>query len=271
MIGTALFSAIINLVLWVFLLRLVLPTEHYFRHPILQSLFRMTEMVLRPIRRVTGRLHRRYDLSIWVGVVVLLILRGTFLALSVRAPMVAGITQSLLQFLTFVMQAMGIAIILFLMTPPYSSNPMRAIGMQIASPLLALTRPFRSPAATAAISFAFLTLIHAFITWFTVNLLSVPQFQLYQFYMLSVAGLISIYRFFTIVVVAGALLTWFSPDPRNPLVQFIWSISEPIIRPVSRMLPRLGGIDFSPILVILALEYGGGFLRQAVLQLAQGI
>ena len=55
------------------------------------------------------------------------------------------------------------------------------------------------------------------------------------------------------LVIAAALVTWVSPDPRNPIVQFLFRSTEWILRPCRRILPprRTGGIDFSPILAIL--------------------
>lgn len=70
-------------------------------------------------------------------------------------------------------------------------------------------------------------------------------------------GLIEVLRIiFSILeflIIAAALVTWVSPDPRNPVVQFLFRSTEWILRPCRRILPprRTGGIDFSPILAIL--------------------
>jgi YggT family protein len=63
--------------------------------------------------------------------------------------------------------------------------------------------------------------------------------------------------FFTLVIIAGALLSWVSPDPYNPIVQAIYSISDPLLMPFRRVIPSLGGIDFSPIFAIIALQVAG--------------
>lgn len=58
------------------------------------------------------------------------------------------------------------------------------------------------------------------------------------------------------VVVISAVMSWFSPDPYNPLVRIIRSITEPAYRPIRRFLgARLGMIDFSPIIVIIAIIF----------------
>ncbi len=50
-----------------------------------------------------------------------------------------------------------------------------------------------------------------------------------------------------------ALLSWFSPDPYNPVIQILRQITEPVLRPVRRLLPPASGMDFSAMLAILIL------------------
>jgi YggT family protein len=59
-----------------------------------------------------------------------------------------------------------------------------------------------------------------------------------------------------------------NPDPRNPIVQFLYRSTEPILRPFRRLLPpgRTGGIDFSPLLVILAIIFIRTFLSRLFLR-----
>ena len=54
------------------------------------------------------------------------------------------------------------------------------------------------------------------------------------------------------IVIIAALVSWVSPDPRNPIVRFLWGVTEPLFRPFRRLIPpsRTGGIDLSPLLVL---------------------
>ena len=67
---------------------------------------------------------------------------------------------------------------------------------------------------------------------------------------------LSLYMF---IIVARALISWVSPDPYNPIVQFLYTVTEPVLRPVRRRLP-VTGVDISPIIIILVII----FLQQAV-------
>jgi YggT family protein len=57
------------------------------------------------------------------------------------------------------------------------------------------------------------------------------------------------------IVIIAALVSWVNPDPRNPIVRFLHAVTEPLFRPFRRLLPpsRTGGIDLSPIFVILVI------------------
>lgn len=70
------------------------------------------------------------------------------------------------------------------------------------------------------------------------------------------------------VVIARAVLSWVSPDPYNPIVRFIYNVTEPVLRPLRRRIPAFGGIDFSPILVILVIYFLQSFVVQSLKQFA---
>lgn len=59
------------------------------------------------------------------------------------------------------------------------------------------------------------------------------------------------------LVIFAAIISWVNPDPRNPIVQFLYRTTEPLLRPFRRILPpgRTGGIDLSPILLILLIIF----------------
>ena len=68
-----------------------------------------------------------------------------------------------------------------------------------------------------------------------------------------VLTLLSLY---TWVIVIRALISWVSPDPRNPIVQILAKLTEPVLRPLRRLVPphKTGNIDVSPILAILLIQ-----------------
>jgi YggT family protein len=64
------------------------------------------------------------------------------------------------------------------------------------------------------------------------------------------------------VVFIAVILTWIEPNPYNPIVRFLYSVTEPVFDFVREHLPTVfGGIDLSPMVVLLAI----GFIQRVVL------
>ncbi len=69
------------------------------------------------------------------------------------------------------------------------------------------------------------------------------------------------------VVIIAALVSWVNPDPYNPIVRFLYGATEPVLRPIRRRLGIFGGIDFSPLIVILAIMFIKYFLVSTLIEL----
>ena len=71
------------------------------------------------------------------------------------------------------------------------------------------------------------------------------------------------------VILIAALLSWVRPDPYNPVVRFLRAVTDPVFYRVRRWLPFLtiGGIDLSPIVVILGLQFLQWFLVPTLMRL----
>jgi len=57
------------------------------------------------------------------------------------------------------------------------------------------------------------------------------------------------------MIIISALLSWVNPDPYNPIVRFLHSVTEPVLRPLRRKLGFSMGIDISPMIVILVIMF----------------
>jgi YggT family protein len=63
------------------------------------------------------------------------------------------------------------------------------------------------------------------------------------------------------IIIARAILSWVSPDPYNPIVRFLYRVTEPVLRPIRHRLPTVGmGLDLSPVVVLLAIKFVEWFL-----------
>ena len=74
------------------------------------------------------------------------------------------------------------------------------------------------------------------------------------------------------IVIARAVLSWVSPDPYNPIVRFIHKVTEPVMYQIRKRIPvNFGGIDFSPIIVFLAIIFLQRFVVHSLYGLAQSM
>jgi YggT family protein len=59
---------------------------------------------------------------------------------------------------------------------------------------------------------------------------------------------------YVLLVFFSVLLSWFNRDPYNPLANLVNGLTEPLLAPARRLIPPLGGLDLSPVIVLIALQ-----------------
>lgn len=74
------------------------------------------------------------------------------------------------------------------------------------------------------------------------------------------------------IIIIAALISWVNPDPYNPIVRFLRSITDPVLKPVRNLIGyRLGPIDISPLIVIFAIMFIRMFLISSLIELGYKI
>ncbi len=73
------------------------------------------------------------------------------------------------------------------------------------------------------------------------------------------------------IVIGRAVISWVNADPYNPVVRFLVQATEPLLARIRRMLPIMGGLDLSPMILILAIVFLQSFLVPTLQQLAMSI
>ena len=69
---------------------------------------------------------------------------------------------------------------------------------------------------------------------------------------------------YSLIVFVAVKLSWLQLPYDSPVVQFVNSLTEPLLRPIRRALPSMGGLDFSPMILLVGLQMLKGFLRAAL-------
>ncbi len=68
-------------------------------------------------------------------------------------------------------------------------------------------------------------------------------------------------HFYSMIVLVAVLVSWLRLPPTNPLQNVLDTLTEPALKPLRKILPPAGGLDFSPIILLLGLQALGRFLR----------
>jgi YggT family protein len=76
------------------------------------------------------------------------------------------------------------------------------------------------------------------------------------------------FTLYEFAIVARALLPWFRVSPYHPVMQFLIQITEPLLGPIRRNLPAIGGFDFSPMVALLILWAAELLLQRTLVILA---
>lgn len=73
------------------------------------------------------------------------------------------------------------------------------------------------------------------------------------------------------VILGRVIISWVNADPYNPIVRFLYGATEPLLHPIRRRLPAMGGIDLSPMLLILAIIFLQNFLVPTLQRMAMSL
>lgn len=88
-------------------------------------------------------------------------------------------------------------------------------------------------------------------------------------FILAVAKLVNfVFDAYIIIVFARAVISWVNADPYNPIVRFLVQATDPLLSRIRRYVPLLGGIDISPMILILAILFLQNLLVPTLQQIA---
>lgn len=135
-------------------------------------------------------------------------------------------------------------------------NPISQTVMRFTNPLLSPLRKILP--SSQQIDWASLVLLVAVVLlkgFFIATLknIQLDALSLSVFVVYTLAGTLLNYFFWAILI--EVLMSWVLPDPRNPFVQIVTQITEPIMAPARKIIPPIGGLDLSPILVLFIIQF----------------
>ena len=67
--------------------------------------------------------------------------------------------------------------------------------------------------------------------------------------------LVTLLKIYGYIIIVRALISWINPNPYNPLIRIICAITDPVLVPIRRLLPDLGGLDISPFVALVIIWF----------------
>ena len=137
-------------------------------------------------------------------------------------------------------------------------NPISQLIVRLTNPLLAPFRNFLPAAgrvdwAVVVLAVLVQSLILLAITVIAGDGWATPGLPILLVWgVIGVLGLLINLYFF--ILIAMIIISWVAPGSRHPAIELIWQVSEPVMAPVRSLLPNMGGIDFSPILLFIIIN-----------------
>ena len=135
-------------------------------------------------------------------------------------------------------------------------NPISQFLAKVTNPLVLPLRkiiPSYANLDLASLLLALLLQMAGIATLLLLNGVGLPSImQLLVWSALGITGLlVNIYYF---ALLAMIILSWVAPGSKNPAIYLLYQITEPVMAPLRKVLPSMGGLDFSPILVFILIN-----------------
>ncbi|MBU2510072.1 YggT family protein [bacterium] len=69
----------------------------------------------------------------------------------------------------------------------------------------------------------------------------------------------------TFAIIGRAILSWIQPDPRHPVSRWLRKITDPILNPLGKIIPPIAGLDITPIIAIVLIQFVQNLLPRLLL------
>ncbi|MDX2416958.1 MAG: YggT family protein [Xanthomonadales bacterium] len=134
-------------------------------------------------------------------------------------------------------------------------NPLSQFLIKVTDPVLVPARrliPSAGKLDTAAVVvMLFLELLQLVV----INLLIETDYG-FKFLLLFAVQklLVALLLTYFVLIIARVIISWFANQSRHPLIPLIYQLTEPVLRPINKLLPAFGGVDLSPLIALIALR-----------------
>ena len=135
-------------------------------------------------------------------------------------------------------------------------NPISQVLIRVTDPLIAPLRRILPNAGR--VSLAGIVVLLALQIVMLLVLAAIAGFRI-DIGVLLVTAVIDLVRMllvlYLVLIIVGVILSWFAAHLRHPIIPVIWQLTDPVLRPIRRVIPDLGGLDLSPLIAIIGINF----------------
>lgn len=285
---------IANFLFLAFLIKLILNPREFFFNPFLRPIEYITDPLLKPIQKIFHPSQSGLDYTPLIAIIALIMFQTGAIVLLKNTNLIMASIECILGTLGLLLQFFTMCVIVMWLVPSHVSQPLTKLFWKVLEPFVK-SFAFMVDSRNAKIFVAFIgILIVSIFIWHGLSsiYLHVAPEIIHSGNLLTKLNLnshldisrtlfslkvilfssslvflkvINIYQFFVILLIVNAILSWVDIDSRNMIVQFIYSLTEPILSPIRRLFPSFGGLDLSPLIMILIISVVGKVANQIVI------
>jgi YggT family protein len=282
---------VIHILIILFIMKLVIDPREFFFNSALRPVDSITDPILSRIRKFINLNRYGIDYTPVIAISALICLyvlihwlvpvqqKEFIKSISPDLTLLQAVVESLGKLVLFLIHFMAFSIFVLAMIPVYSKNPITGFFKDIIAPFGNFLRkkPKHTEKGDLWPRAGVVVFILGFIILIVLNSLVAPSLRNFalswknwvQPVLVICAEAIGIYRFLVFLLVASVILSWLDAEMRNPFINIVYMLTEPILLPVRRVIPPVAGLDLSPWIACIAIWITGRVITSFLFHLEQ--
>lgn len=134
-------------------------------------------------------------------------------------------------------------------------NPLSQFLIKITNPVLEPARRLVPSIGKLDTASVVIMLLLELLQLVLINLIGKTEYGFQFLLMFAVQKLlITLLLTYFVLIIARVIISWLASQSRHPLIPLVYQLTDPVLRPLSKLLPPIGGIDLSPLFALIALR-----------------
>lgn len=255
------------------LMKLIIDPREFYFNAALRPVHLLTDPILQFIKRVCSLNRMGTDLTPLIAIVALTLVYFIVSVFVMPEGIILSFKTIFQNLVMFFIRLYTFSIFVLVMIPGHSRNPVTGFFHKLVLPFKKLFSRTKSKLILAGVFLLVLAL--GTVANALIESIGAPGFSEYlttpKNLMLAAIEVgiqaLSIYRFIILLLIVAVILSWLSLETHNVFVNMVFLLTEPILIPVRRLIPPVGGLDLSPWVASLCLWIIGSTFTSILMNL----